>query len=82
MTQAAALEADLRRAGVEPWAWVLNRTLLGSGTRDPVLAGRLAGEARQVVRVRGLARRLYAVPWQAGTLTGVPALAALVTPRR
>jgi arsenite-transporting ATPase len=66
VSQAAALQDDLRRAGVEPWAWVLNRSLLATGTRDPLLQARLAGEQAQVRRVAsGLARRLHAVPWQA-----------------
>ena len=44
VSQAAALQDDLRRAGVEPWAWVLNRSLLATGTRDPLLQARLVGE--------------------------------------
>ena len=78
VSQAAALQDDLRRAGVEPWAWVLNRSLLATGTRDPLLQARLAGEQAQVRRVAsGLARRLHAVPWQAEPPVGLPALQAL-----
>lgn len=78
VSQAAALQDDLRRAGVEPWAWVLNRSLLATGTRDPLLQARLAGEQAQVHRVAsGLARRLHAVPWQAEPPVGLPALEAL-----
>lgn len=80
VSQAAALQDDLRRAGVEPWAWVLNRSLLATGTRDPLLQARLAGEQAQVRRVAsGLARRLHAVPWQAEPPVGLPALQALAT---
>ncbi|WP_022982628.1 arsenical pump-driving ATPase [Ideonella sp. B508-1] len=80
VSQAAALQDDLRRAGVEPWAWVLNRSLLATGTRDPLLQARLAGEQLQVRRVAsGLARRLHAVPWQAEPPVGLPALEALAT---
>ena len=81
VSQAAALQNDLRRAGVEPYAWVLNRSLLVTGTRDPLLQARLTGEQAQVRRVAlGLARRLHAVPWQAEPPVGLPALQALAAP--
>ena len=79
VSQAAALQDDLRRAHIEPAAWVLNRSLLASGTTDPLLAGRLAGERRQAARIaEGLSTRLTCVvPWQAVAPVGVEALAAL-----
>ena len=79
VSQAAALQDDLRRARIEPAAWVLNRSLLASGTTDPLLAGRLAGERRQAARIaEGLSTRLTCVvPWQAVAPVGVEALAAL-----
>ena len=79
VSQAAALQDDLRRAHIEPAAWVLNRSLLASGTTDPLLAGRLAGERRQAARIAdGLSTRLTCVvPWQAVAPVGVEALAAL-----
>ncbi|MEN9484416.1 MAG: arsenical pump-driving ATPase, partial [Pseudomonadota bacterium] len=80
VSQAAALQDDLRRAHIEPAAWVLNRSLLASGTTDPLLAGRLAGERRQMARIaEGLSSRMTCVvPWQAVSPVGVEALAALV----
>ncbi len=80
VSQASALQDDLRRAGVEPHAWVLNRSLLAAGPRDPLLQARLGGEARQVDRIRegGLARQLFVLPWQPQPPVGVPALEALV----
>ncbi|WP_442775175.1 arsenical pump-driving ATPase [Sphaerotilus montanus] len=79
VSQAAALQDDLRRAHIEPAAWVLNRSLLASGTIDPLLAGRLAGERRQMARIaEGLSSRMTCVvPWQAVSPVGVEALAAL-----
>jgi arsenite-transporting ATPase len=35
VSQAAALQEDLRRASIEPYAWVLNKSVLAAGTRDP-----------------------------------------------
>lgn len=44
VSQAAALQEDLRRASIEPYACVLNKSVLAAGTTDPLLAARLAGE--------------------------------------
>ena len=78
VSEAAALQDDLRRAHIEPYAWVINRSLLESGTRDPLLRARMVGEARQVERVRrGLAQRVYLLPWQGAPPVGVAALRAL-----
>lgn len=78
VSQAAALQEDLRRARIEPFAWVMNRSLSASGTRDPLLSARLAAERRQFERVTGgLAQRLFVVPWLAHPPVGVGALRAL-----
>src|SRR6185437_6361514 len=79
VSEATALQDDLRRARIEPWAWVVNRSLLAAGTQDPLLRQRLEGERRQIARLRGgLARRLFVLPWQASPPVGVPALQRLV----
>jgi arsenite-transporting ATPase len=78
VSEAAALQDDLRRAGIEPHAWVVNRALAGSGTTDPLLHQRLDGEARQIDRLHaGLARRLFLLPWQPQAPVGVAALRRL-----
>ncbi len=64
VSQAAALQEDLRRARVEPYAWVLNKSVLAAGTRDPLLKARLAGERKQIERMAaGLAKRVFTLPW-------------------
>ncbi len=64
VSQAAALQEDLRRASVEPYAWVLNKSVLAAGTCDPLLAARLAGERKQVERMSaGLAKRVFTLAW-------------------
>jgi arsenite/tail-anchored protein-transporting ATPase len=76
--QAQALQQDLRRASIEPYAWVINKSILATGTRDPLLLARLAGEARQVARISaGLAKRTYALPWLAEPPVGIEALSRL-----
>jgi arsenite-transporting ATPase len=78
VSQAAALQDDLRRASIEPWAWVLNKSIAATGTRDPLLQARLAGEHRQTARIAsGLARRIFVVPWLPEPPVGVQALASL-----
>ena len=79
VSEAARLQEDLRRAGIEPWAWVVNASLVASGTHDPLLRHRIALERRQIERVRvGLARRLAIVPLRPFEPRGVDALRALV----
>jgi arsenite-transporting ATPase len=81
VSEASALQEDLRRARIEPFAWVINRSLLASGTRSPLLAARMAGEQRQIARVAGqLAQRTYIVPWRAEPPIGVQALRQLTAP--
>jgi arsenite-transporting ATPase len=78
VSEAAALQEDLRRAGIEPHAWVINRALTGSGTTDPLLRRRMLGEAAQIARVRaGLAQRAVLLPWQAEAPVGIAALRRL-----
>jgi arsenite/tail-anchored protein-transporting ATPase len=78
VSQAAALQEDLRRAKVEPFAWVVNRSLFAAGARDPLLAAKLAGERRQLERISGgLAKRVFVVPWLPAAPVGVDALGAL-----
>lgn len=76
--QARALQDDLRRAKIEPYAWVINKSLLPLGTRDPLLRQRLLGEQKQVDLVRkSLAKDVFLVPWQTTPLVGLAALEEL-----
>jgi len=78
VSQAAALQEDLRRAKIEPWAWVINKSIAATGTLEPLLQARLAGEQRQRARIAaGLARRTFVLPWLPEPPVGVAALGAL-----
>jgi arsenite-transporting ATPase len=59
VAEAAELQADLRRAGIEPFGWVLNAVLAGTGTTDPVLQARARLERTQLQRVASLAARVW-----------------------
>ena len=79
--QAQELQDDLRRAHIEPFAWVINKSILAADTHDPLLQARLAGEARQMHKVEnGLAKKTYVLPWLARPPIGVVALGSLVAP--
>ncbi|MBH1964793.1 MAG: arsenical pump-driving ATPase [Comamonadaceae bacterium] len=79
VSQAAALQEDLRRAGIEPYAWVLNKSVLAAGTRDPLLSARLAGERKQIERLAsGLAKRIFTIAWLSVPPIGFTELSKLV----
>jgi arsenite/tail-anchored protein-transporting ATPase len=61
--EAAALQRDLARAEIRPFAWVVNQSLMPLDVTDPVLARRRASEARFHAEVCALAPRVALVPW-------------------
>jgi arsenite-transporting ATPase len=75
--EATGLQQDLRRAGIEPWAWVVNQSLFAARPSAPLLVARAAGERAEIARVRAIAPRVAIVPLQAGEPTGGAALLAL-----
>ena len=80
VSQAQALQDDLRRAQIEPFAWVINKSIAAAGTRDPLLGARLQGERQQMERIsHGLASRTFVVPWRARPPIGLVELSALVS---
>lgn len=63
--EAAALQDDLRRAGIEPFAWVVTQSLVPVMVRDPVLTARRAQELLYIDEVATHhARRAVLVPWR------------------
>jgi arsenite-transporting ATPase len=75
VSEASSLQDDLRRAGIEPCAWIVNRTLIGSGTADPLLLRRMTTEAAQIERVQaGLAKRAFLLPMQIEAPSGISRL--------
>jgi arsenite-transporting ATPase len=76
--EAAALQEDLRRARIEPLAWVINQSLHRSGSYDPLLQCRERNEQRYIQEVAERhATRTAWLPWQAEEPTGPEALAHL-----
>jgi arsenite/tail-anchored protein-transporting ATPase len=78
VSEAAALQEDLRRASIEPFGWVINKSLAATGTHDPLLRLRLVRERTQIARVRhGLAKRVYMLGLRTKPPVGVDELRAL-----
>jgi arsenite-transporting ATPase len=76
--EAARLQHDLRRAGIEPWAWIINNSLAAAKPASPLLARRAAAELAQIDAVRHThAQRVALVPLQAEEPVGVARLRAL-----
>lgn len=76
--EAAKLQEDLRRAEIEPFAWVINQSLLPLDVSDPTLKGRQQHELPFVDEVTSrLASRVALIPWQADPPTGVEGLRSI-----
>lgn len=80
--EAANLQADLRRAGIEPWAWVVNNSLAASQPTSPLLRQRAWNEQQEIERVASLhAKRLAVAPLMAAEPVGVARLLELAEAR-
>jgi arsenite-transporting ATPase len=76
--EAASLQEDLRRAQIEPFAWVINASLAAARPTDPILRARAAAEIVQFENVRTrYAERIACVPFQAEEPIGAQGLLAL-----
>ena len=76
--EAADLQADLRRAGIEPWAWVINNSVAAARPHSPLLRQRAKNELREMEAVATRHARRYAVvPLLKEEPVGVPRLLQL-----
>jgi arsenite-transporting ATPase len=77
--EAAKLQQDLRRAEIEPFAWVINQSLLPLEFTDSTLRRRQQHELQFIDEVKSsLATRVALVPWQAEPATGLAGLRRVV----
>ncbi|WP_421210562.1 arsenical pump-driving ATPase [Aeromonas enteropelogenes] len=76
--EAANLQADLRRAGIEPWAWLINHSLQQAAVRSPLLQLRAERQLPHIEAVeRQHASRFAVVPLLAEEPVGADALRRL-----
>lgn len=59
--EAANLQEDLRRAGIEPWAWIINNSIAATAVESPLLRQRAANELREIDEVAHQHTQRYAV---------------------
>jgi len=77
--EAASLQRDLRRAGIEPFAWVVNQSLAPLSVTDPLLQARQAAEQPYLREVMSdHAARTALIPWRPQPPVGCAALLDLV----
>ena len=78
--EAAKLQHDLRRAEIQPFAWIINQSLSPLEVRDPVLVARQRCEKRYIQEVSDeLAQRVALIPWLIDAPVGVEKLQATLT---
>lgn len=79
--EAESLQADLRRAGIKPWAWVINSSLAAASPSDPLLVARASEERQHIKRVQENVARVAIIPWLAQEPVGSERLLELARPK-
>ncbi len=71
VSEAEKLQDDLGRAGIKPYAWLVNQSLAVTGTKDPVLLQRSHSEIALINKVqKDHADNTVVIPWLAKSPTG------------
>jgi len=79
--EAANLQADLRRAGIGPWAWIINNSVAATQVTSPLLQARAHTELREINAVAQQHASRYAlVPLLKEEPVGVERLLQLTRP--
>ncbi|WP_454740565.1 arsenical pump-driving ATPase [Citrobacter freundii] len=78
--EAANLQQDLRRAGIEPWAWVVNNSLAAAEPSSPLLKTRANRERPLISDVKELyAKRIALTALQSEEPVGIDLLEDMTT---
>ncbi|MBT2570767.1 arsenical pump-driving ATPase [Planococcus sp. ISL-110] len=78
--EAARLQEDLKRAGIQAKNWVINQSLAGTGTTEALLQAKAYSEWPWIRKVSGeLGERTALIPWQAQDSIGYDKMKQLVT---
>jgi arsenite-transporting ATPase len=80
--EAAQLQEDLQRAGIHPYAWVINQSLSPLSLNHSLLQARRANERRFIEEVQQHTDRFAVVPWLSQEPTGVEGLRRLTNSAR
>lgn len=77
--EAEALQTDLKRAGIEPYGWIINRSFAISGTKDAVLLAKGLNELDYIAEITDkLSAKTVLSPWLGEELVGTEALKKLI----
>ncbi len=80
--EAANLQADLRRAGIEPWAWIVNNVVAAAAPRSALLRRRAVHELTEIAAISTRHATRYAVvPLLEAEPVGIERLRALCVHR-
>ncbi|MDV7136869.1 arsenical pump-driving ATPase [Williamsia muralis] len=75
--EAEGLQQDLQRAGITPWAWVINNSLAAAHPTSPLLARRADAELDEITAITDAHHRVAVIPMLPTEPVGVSALQAL-----
>lgn len=76
--EAADLQEDLRRAGINPWAWIVNNSVAATQTQSPLLLHRAAAERHEIDKaIEQHSARFAVVPLLKEDPVGIKNLLAL-----
>lgn len=77
--EAKALQEDLKRANIETYGWIINRSFAASGTSDPVLLSKGLHELKYIEEItNNLSKRTVLSPWISEELVGADSLKKLM----
>ena len=78
--EAARLQVDLKRAGIQAKNWIINQSLAGTGTTEAILQAKAQSELPWIRKVSNeLAERTALIPWQAKDSIGYDKMKQLIT---
>lgn len=75
--EASGLAADLARANIVTWGWIVNRALTSTSTTSPLLTERVAAEQAPLAQVQAQAHRVAVVAYQNTPPVGISQLRQL-----
>lgn len=79
--EASNLQEDLRRAGIEPWGWIVNQSLAAANPSSGLLRYRAGQESSQLSAIeQQYAKRFTVIPVQEKEPVGLSRLKALFEP--
>lgn len=78
MLEAVNLQSDLRRASIEPWAWIINNSIAAAQPSSPLLKARASREIPIIQEIQSVhARRIALIPLQPEEPVGIERLMKL-----